>query len=319
MPRILLIISSCVLFLIVLVLANAPNPDTIKLGGGPEGGTFIIFAKGIAALLEQQDPELKIAVLSSGGSVANLKSVDTGKVAMALAYAGDAYLGRQGGLSKETTRMTNVRALGRIYGSTAQLAVLQDSVIQTPYDLVYRRVAIGSSGSGAAHSAERYFRSIGIWDHITPLYIGYALGMIELSSGRAEAVWQLVGAPSSSISELNRKTPLRLIELSRAARSSDFFAENPYYTETEIPANTYRGQHRAVETFQDNTLLVTYINADKELLKKTLRLLYSPAGIAALRKRHPIAKDLDVNKGLQGIIIPLHPVAEEFWRKAGQL
>ncbi len=319
MPRVLLIIASCALLLLVLVLANSRNPDTIKLGGGPEGGTFTIIANGIASLLQQEHPDQQITVISSGGSVANLKKVDTGAVIMALAYAGDAYLGRQGELSKETTRLTNIRALGRIYGSTAQLAVLEKSVIQDPYDLVYRRIAIGSSGSGAAHSAERYFRAIGIWDHITPLYIGYALGMTELGSGRAEAVWQLVGAPSSSITKFNKKQPLRLINLNKAARSSDFFTQNPYYTETEIPANTYFGQTRAVETFQDNSLLVTHIDTDTELLKSTLKQLYSPAGIAALRKLHPIAQDLEIPKGLQGIIIPLHPVAEEFWRKSGQL
>lgn len=318
MAKLLLIFGTCSLTILLLIFVFNRDTETLKFAGGPDGGTFILFASGIVDMLKAENPDFNIEVTDSGGSIANLKKVEAGKAALALAYSGDAYLGRLGELNRKTPPLTNIRALGRIYGSTAQLAVRQESVIQTPYDLAFRRVAIGSSGSGSATSAERYFSSLGIWDQITPLYLGYRLGIKEVSSGRAEAVWQLVGAPSASIEELNSKHQLRFIDLGTAARGSDFFVKHPYYTEARIPPGTYLGQPLEVETFQDNSLLVAHLNTDAALVRASLELLYSPKGIAQLRKVHPIAKDLDIHKGLQGVRIPLHPAAEEFWKELGQ-
>ena len=295
------------------------STEKVRLGGGPEGGTFTVYVNGLAKLIQQELPDLQLKVTSSGGSVANLDDIEKGKVALALVYAGDAYLGKQGQLKNHQTRLTNTRALGRVYGSTAQLVVLKESIIKTPEDLVNRRVAIGSSGSGAAHSAERYFRILGLWDEITPLYIGYDLAMEELVSRRAQAVWQLVGAPSASIVNTNRNHPLRLIDLSELAEQSDFLLEYPFYSRVNIPADTYLGQIHPVDSFQDNTLLVAHPDTDPRLIATALQLLFSPKGIQQMRQIHPIAKDLDVQRGLQGIQIPLHPEAEKFWREQGIL
>ncbi|MCK4691784.1 MAG: TAXI family TRAP transporter solute-binding subunit [Desulfuromonadales bacterium] len=313
-------IALSILLLVALIwLAADRSTEEVRLGVGPEGGTFIVYAKGLAELLRQELPELQLKVTSSGGSTANLNDIEEGKVALALTYAADAYLGSQGLLKKHPTRLANVQALGRVYGSTAQLVVLKESIIKTPEDLVNRRVAIGSSGSGAAHSAERYFRSLGIWDEITPLYLGYDLAMGELISRRAQAVWQLVGAPCAAIVNTSRKHPLRLIDLAELADQSDFLLEYPFYTRVSIPAGTYSGQTRPIDSFQDNTLLVAHPGTDPQLIATTLHLLFSPKGMQQMRKIHPIAKDLDVQKGLQGIQIPLHPEAVKFWREQGVL
>ncbi len=306
--------------LIAIVWMNAErSTKKIKLGGGPEGGTFIVFSKGLAKILQQEFPGTKITVKNSGGSVANLDLVEAANVDIALTYAGDAYLGSQGQLEKHRNPLGKVQALGRVYGSTAQLVVLKESAIKTPEDLANRRVAIGSSGSGAAHSAERYFRTLGLWDEITPLFMGYDLAMVELLSGRAQAVWQLVGAPSSSIVKANRKHQLRLVDLSELAEQSDFLLHYPFYSRVSIPAGTYPGQTRPIDSFQDNTLLVTHKEADPQLLTSVLSLLFSPQGIQQMRNIHPVGKDLDVQKGLQGVQIPLHPAAEKFWRERGLL
>lgn len=319
MQRNLLIAGSCALILVALFLIFDRKTESLKLVGGPEGGTFTVFADVIVELLRAEDPTLQIVVIKSGGSVSNLKMVDSGRVTMALAYAGDAYLGWRGQLSKIGTPMENVRALGRIYGSTAHLVVSHGSTIQTPDDLAFRRVAVGSFGSGAAHSAERYFRILGIWESISPVYLGYDLATAELVNGQVEAIWQLVGAPSTSISALNDIFPIRLIDLTLAARKTYFFVKYPFYTETLIPPETYRNQDQGVETFQDNSLLVANTETDPKLISLSLRLLFSPEGIALLRKAHPAAQDLDINKGLQGVRIPLHPAAETFWREQGLL
>jgi len=314
-----LIVLSIVVFAGLAWWLVAPPSQTVRMGGGPDGGTFIVFTNGLAEMLRNELPGLQLKVTGSGGSAANLNDVEAGRVDIALVYAGDAYLASQGLLKHHPERLKDVLALGRVYGSTAQLVVLKESRIKTPEDLVNRRVAIGSSGSGAAHSAERYFRILGIWDEITPLYLGYDLAMKELTNRSADAVWQLVGAPSASIVTTSRSHSLRLVDLSELAEQSDFLLEYPFYSWASIPAGTYRGQDQPIVSFQDNTLLVTHPATDPKLLATILRLLFSPGGMQQMRKVHPVGKDLDIQKGLQGIQIPLHPEAIKFWREQGIL
>ena len=310
------LIALSIFLIAILIWLNAEQPkDVIRLGGGPEGGTFIVYAEGLAKQLRAELPEKQIDIRSSGGSVSNLLDVDQGRVDIALVYAGDAYLGSRGQLKNRPEPTSNVQALARVYGSTAQLVVLKNSVIETPEDLDHRRVAIGSSGSGAAHSAERYFRILGLWDDIIPLYLGYDQAMKELTSRRAQAVWQLVGAPSSSIVNTNRRHPLRLVDLSELAEQSDFLLEYPFYSSVSIPADTYVGQTEPVDSFQDNTLLAANRETDPELISTLLRKLFSPKGLQQMGKVHQVGKDLAVEKGMQGVHIPLHPEAEKFWRE----
>lgn len=315
----IILIGTGILMLLALIAVGTRQAGRLQFAGGPEGGTFLYFAQSLAAYIESAHPEYKFRVIGTGGSVENLKLVNSGKAVLALAHAGDIYLARQGELENENDRYVNIRALGRLFGSTAQLVVKQQSVIRTPQDLVNRRVAIGSMGSGAAHSAERFFRTIGIWEQITPLYIGYQLGMSELSSGRAEAVWQLVGSPSPSIQKLNRQSPLRLIPLAAYVRFTDFYRKYPFYNETKIPAGTYRGQQKPIDTFQDNSILITNKDADPELIRAILDKLYSPSGIARLSRLDPSSSELDIQKALLGIKIPLHPIAKGFWHERGML
>lgn len=314
MKQVLIGLALTILIIVYVTLANRPKPEgTIWIGAGPQGGTLVVFAEGLAELLQDTFPDLEINLIGSGGSVANLQSIEAEKLDLAWGYAGDIYLGYQGELLDNVPPFANVYVLGRVFGSVAHLLVPAESVVKSPYDLINRRVAIGCSGSGSAHTAERYFRSIGIWDKIIPLYMGYELGIEELIKGRAEAIWQLVGWPSPSITALSQKQPIRLINLYNAAQSNDFFTKFPYYTSAVIPVGTYPGVNEDISSYADNTLLVTHKDVDPQLIGEILKVLFSADGIAHMRKKHPMAQDLDPAQGLKGVLTPLHPEAAEFW------
>ncbi len=318
MKKVLIGLAATLLIIAWVVVSNKPQPHgTVWIGGGPQGGAFVVFAEGLAELLHRNSDKLEVNVIGSGGSVANLRSIQAGKLDLAWSFAADVYLGYQGRLVEDQTPFDNVLVLGRVYGSTAQLVVPLSSVIRTPYDLANRRIAIGCSGSGSAHTAERYLRAIGIWDRVIPLYMGYDLGIQEMNKGRAEAVWQMVGIPGPSISRLAGERPIRLINLLDAAEEHDFFVNYPFYTKSVIPAGTYSGINEAIRSYQDNTLLITHQGTDPQLIKLTLKTLFSPEGVSFMRDKHPIALDLDLKLGLQGVQTPLHPEAVKFWWKQG--
>lgn len=304
------------LFGLSLLIGGCEDGRTrLVLGGGPAGRTFQSIASGLAELINRNLPEVRVKVQPSGGSVANLIDVDQGKMDLALVYAADAYLGKEGVLPIRRPATQNVRALARLFGEAAHLIVPRDSLIQTPRDLKTKRVAIGSSGSGSALSARRFFKSLSIWEEVVPIYVDFALGMEELNRGSVEAVWVLMGYPSPQLQELTYRRHLRFIDLFDAAVVSGFFQSYPFYAVARIPADTYNGQERDVVTFQDAALLVADPQMDENLVYAILKLLFSKEGVARMLSAHPVAWDLDVEKGLMGVKIPLHPGAARFWRE----
>ncbi|WP_305045483.1 TAXI family TRAP transporter solute-binding subunit [Geoalkalibacter sp.] len=284
----------------------------LRLGGGPAGGTFQVVAEGLREILQPAHPGVRFVVERSAGSSANLRGLQEGKLDLALIYAGDVY-GREPGAAA----VDRVQALTRLYDAVAQLAVPASSRITMPSQLRGARVAVGNPGSGAAQAAERYFRALGIWDQIVPVYLGYDMAIAELLRGNLVAVWELVGVPSASFAAATRQVPLRLLNLREAAHGGHFFDLHPFYRPVQIASGTYPGQERAVTSFADTALLAASRELSRDMVWRILEGLFSEEGLKALRKVHPALADLTPEAALQDLEIPLHPGAVHYWRQQG--
>jgi TRAP transporter TAXI family solute receptor len=317
MRRQTLIYGVLFLSLLALLAEGCERKKEIVIGGGPAGGTFENFASALAKLLNENMPHVRVTVKHTGGSIENLREVEEGKIPMALVFGGDAFLGSKGMLSNGFPITKDVLAVTRLYGAVAHLVVIRYSHIKELRDLKGARIAIGNPGSGSALSAMHFFASQGIWEEIIPVHEGFDMSMEDLRARNVDAVWLLVGAPNLSVAKLCREEPVRFIDLYEPAGFSAFMKAYPFYTPARITANTYYGQHRDVLTFQDSTILVANPRLDATFVHHTLELLFSQKEMAQLRAAVPDAGDLDENKGLLGVPIPLHPGAAKFWQERG--
>jgi TRAP transporter TAXI family solute receptor len=155
------LVAALVLGLGMVPGAAMAKDYSIKIGGGPTGGTFNTFANGMAVYVPKVNKNIKATAVGSGGSVENVKRVSRNESNFGMCYAVDSDLGFQGKLPKDTNKYNGLRAMGYLYGAPAQLIVRADSKIKSAMDLKGKRVAVGNAGSGAAASAERFFRHIG--------------------------------------------------------------------------------------------------------------------------------------------------------------
>ncbi len=309
----LFLVMAAVLLAAVLLSGCERSDSRLLLGGGPRGGSFQGVAEEVAAIVNELPLEKKISVRPSGGSEANLFKVSQGRFDLALAYAGDAFLAKKGTLRQDRKPLENVEVLARLYGGAAQLVVADWSVIGTPYDLKGKRVAIGNPGSGTALSAERYFSSLGIWQEIIPIHVGFSMAMKELARRDVEAVWFLSGYPNQLLTTASQRRAIRLIDLLSFAQEHGFFINHPYYTETVIPPGTYTGQEQPVSTFEDAVLLVAGSHLSDEFVYRALEIVFSEEGLQRMRGRYPETLDMQVPKGLSGVVGDLHTGAERFW------
>jgi TRAP transporter TAXI family solute receptor len=309
-----------VLVLLLLSLWNRQErTPLLRLGSGPSGGTFQPVAKGIVQAVAPGEDRFRFVLKPSGGSSANLEDLARGNLELALVYAGDLHLASLEDLVGQPGVLDQVKVVAYLYGAEAQLVVRRSGVITRLEELRNRRVAIGSSGSGAALAAKRFFRAVGLWEEIIPLYSGYDQAMNQLGEGSVDAVWQLVGAPSPSLEATGQVLPLRFLDLAGAAREHDFLAKYPFYLPATVPAGTYSGQELELHTFQDSTLLAAAAGVEDGLIYRLLEELFADAAIDRLRRVHPVLSPFSPETAVPAPGLTLHSGAEKFWREKGLL
>jgi hypothetical protein len=304
--------------LIALGMTPASAADySIKIGGGPTGGTFNTFTNAMAVYVPKVNPNIQASSVGSGGSVENLKRIHNGESDFGLCYAVDSSLGYIGKLPQDPVKYDNIRSMGYLYGAPAQLVVGADSGVKSAMDLKGKRVALGNAGSGAAASAERFFRHIGLWDNFNPDFLGYSQAASAFQDGKIDAFWVLVGYPNRSIIEAAVQVKIALVDVGVDAEKTGFYKEYAYSPMT-IPAGTYGKGMPATKSFQDSCILTTSKDKPEDLVYTIMKTLWSKEGMEAMVMAKKSFKEMTLENGFTGASVPLHPGAVKFWKEQGK-
>ena len=312
----LAIVTALAIGLVVAPAAVMAKDFRAKVGGGPTGGTFNTFANGMAVYVPKAVPGIKMSAVGSGGSVENVKRVHAGMSAFGLCYAVDSDLGFAGKLPKDPNKYDKIRSMGYLYGAPAQLVVRADSGFKSAKDLIGKRVAVGNAGSGAAASAERFFRHMGIWEKFSPQFLGYSAAANAFKDGKIDAFWVLVGYPNRSIIEASVQVKIALINVGDDAEASGFYKAFAYSPVT-IPAETYGKGMPECKTFQDSTILTTNTDVPADVVYNIMKALWSPKGMETMVAAKKNFKAMTMENNLRGASVPLHPGAAKFWQEKG--
>jgi len=306
-----------VIFLTAGLMPAEAADYSIKIGGGPTGGTFNTFSNAMAIYVPKVNPNIQASSVGSGGSVENVKRVHNNESDFGLCYAVDSALGYKGQLPQDDRQYNNLRHMGYLYGAPAQLVVRADSKFKSAYDLAGKRVAVGNAGSGAAASAERFFRHIGVWEKFKPTFMGYSAAASAFKDGKIDAFWVLVGYPNSSVIEASVQVKIRLIDVGEDAAKSGFY-DAFAYAPAVIPAGTYGKNMPACKSFQDSTILSTNADMPEDLVYTIMKTLWSKAGMEAMVMAKKTFKEMNLENAFQGASVPLHPGAVKFWKEQGK-
>jgi len=313
--------NSCFLLMLLIVVvdstAYAQKVERLNFVGGPPAGVFGIFATGIGTYLSRTVPNLDVSVTATGGSVENIRRVNGGEAEMGLSFASDVHEAFFGQEQFKDKSLTNFRAVGLVFFGVAHAITFADSGIRTVEDLAGKRVAVGTPGSGTFASAERVFRSLGVWDKINRIPLLGAQAGEAMSDGKADAFFWTGPEPDRVTMEAATKKPIRAIDIYTPATKTDFFKQYPYFARYVFPANSYKGISEDTATV--GIPVIWYVQKDlaAPLVQKIAEAAYNKEGNAHMLKVHAGSKDMMPQRALQGVTFPLHKGAEDHWRAAG--
>lgn len=280
---------------------GAEATGTLRIATGSPGAVYYRYGSAIADLARRYLPHVHASVLSTNASKDNVDFVADGRADVGFTQADIA-------ADSDATRPRRLNALARLYDDYIHVVVAADGPIIALRDLAGRRVSVGAEGSGTAVTADRVLDVNGV--HVDRAELGLDESVQALRERRIEAFFFSGGLPVSSIGDLARQFPIRLLDLADSVptlrrRYGD------YYAERVVPASTYRGITATVAIGIANYLVVRP-SMPEPLAYGVTRLLFD--GRDELARAHQAAARLNIRSAISTPPLPLHPGAVRYYR-----
>ena len=300
--------------------ADVSAKKLIVFGGGPAGGTFQVVANAIQVYAPVKAlKDYNIKAQSSAGAVENLRKVNSGKQHFGVTYSGAVWKGRNGKLTGDAKKYEDVMAVAYLYGAPAQLIVKKGAGINSTADLAGKKVGVGNAGSGAFDNCQQFFSHMGVWDKIERNAMGYNDAAAAFGNNQLDAFWLFTAFPSGAVIMAAQTNDIAMIDVQADAEKSGYFKAFPYFGKLSVPAGTYRGVDTETPSFFDSTLWVANTKTPADLVYQLLSIIYTPEGLKHMVSQKKTFKAMSVEAGVNGIVTPLHPGAEKFWKEKGVL
>ena len=286
----------------------------LTMGTGGPAGTYFAFG-GILSQYMTKEAGAEVVAVSTGGSKANIQSMDAGDFqlatvqndVMAYAWGGTRSFEEDGGIH-------SFRVIGGLYAEAVQL-VTTDPAITSVADLKGRIVSIGDIGSGVYFNAVDILGAAGLTvDDIDPRYQSFDASADSLKDGKISAAFITAGAPTAAISELAMTNGCRLVPIDGDIAAA-ILADCPYYTAYTIPAGTYNGQDEDVKTVTVKATMIVSADTDDDTVYALTKAIFDNADAIAVE--HSKGQELSLDNAVSGMAAPFHAGAARYFAEKG--
>jgi TRAP transporter TAXI family solute receptor len=284
------------------------------LTGGTSG---IYFQMGNAmAKLYGEEIGAQASAQTTGASAENTAKISRGKAELGFAMAdtvSDAYNGQ--GNFENFGSIKNIRAVASLYPNFMQIVTVKSSGIKSLEDLRGKELAVGALGSGTEIMAKRILEGVGLtYDDVNADFLSFSEGIEGIKNGTTDAAFLSSGYPNSGIMELAATDDVEIIPITEEL-TLELKESFPAFEIGTIPANTYTGVTEELSTVKVNNLLITNEDLPNEAVYELTKTLFD--NLDDLRNAHNSAKQIEIQKAVEELPLPLHPGAEKYYKEQG--
>src|SRR5260221_8250970 len=296
-------------------LAQAQN---ISIATGGRGGVYFPLGGGMPAVLSKYVTGLQATAEVTGGSVANLQLIGTGKpyIAMTMVDAGlDAYKGQD----KFTGKPVPVRTLMVMYPNRMHVVSIDGTGVTKMSDLKGKRVSTGSGGSATEVMAFRVIEAAGL-DKDKDMRrerLGVAESGNALKDRKIDAFFWVGGPPTAAVTDL-ANTPGVKIKMGDHADTVAAMNKKygPLYIEDIIPKATYRGMDADNRQATVWNILVSHKNLSDQTAYNIIKAVFDHKD--DLVRTHKEAENIKLeNQKKDASPVPWHPGAVKYFAEKG--
>ena len=296
----------------------AAEQINLSIATGGTGGVYYPLGGGFANVLSKQVPGMQATAEVTGGSVANLQLIGTGKPYIALSQA-DAAADALRGVDKFKGKPVPVRTLAILYPNRMHVVTVEGTGINTMKDLKGKRVSTGSPGSATEVFAFRVIEAAGL-DKDADMRrerLGVAESVNAIKDKKIDAFFWVGGLPTAAVTDLGA-TPgvkLKLIDHADTVPAINKKYGNIYVQDT-IPKGTYPGQTTDNRQATVTNILVANQNMNEQTAYNVVKALFENR--EDLIRVHKEANNIKLeNQKESASPAPWHPGAIKYLSEKG--
>ncbi|MDR7419661.1 MAG: TAXI family TRAP transporter solute-binding subunit [Armatimonadota bacterium] len=317
-----LVFAAFALILVATVWPVAAQPRVfISIATGGTAGVYFPLGAALAELWSSRVPNVQATAQTSGASVANIRLLEKGDVAVAFIQNDITYYAFNGvemfmdRVANKPAPVSTLRGMAMLYPETIQVVTLRSKNINSIADLKGKRIAVGAPGSGTEVNARQIMRlfEVGYYNS-RPDFLNFAEAADQLKDGVVDAAFITAGHPTAAVTDIAASRDLKILPIPRDV-IEQLRQQYPYYTEVTIPANTYKGQAEPVATAAVMAMLVTRQDVDGDLVYALTKALWEHTD--RLRAAHARGRDITPSSSRRGMPITMHAGALRYYREFG--
>jgi uncharacterized protein len=305
-----------VLALSLLPFAALAQNYSIATGG--TGGVYYPLGGGMAAVFSKHIPGMQATAEVTGGSVANLQLIGTGKPYIALTQA-DAAIDAVKGQDKFSGKPIPVRTLAVLYPNRMHVVSIEGAGVNKITDLKGKRVSTGSGGSATEVFAFRVIEAAGL-DKDRDMRrerLGVAESANALKDRKIDAFFWVGGLPTAAVSDLANSpgVKIRMIDIAHLVPAMTKKYGNIYIKDV-IQKSVYKGMEADNQAATVTNLLVVHQNMDDKTAYNIVKAVFDHRD--ELIRVHKEAENIKLeNQKTEASSIPWHPGAIKFFAEKG--
>jgi len=305
--------------LAVGLLSLAVQAQNISIGTGGTGGVYYPLGGGIAAVLSKYVSGMQATAEVTGGSVANLQLVGTGKpyLAMTMVDAGlDAYKGQE----KFQGKAVPVRTLMVMYPNRMHVVSITATGIKSIMDLKGKRVSTGSGGSATEVMGFRVIEAAGLDKDkdMTRERLGVAESVNALKDRKIDAFFWVGGLPTAAVTDLANSpgVTIQMIDHADLVPAMNQKWGNLYVKDV-ISKDVYKGMAADNHQATVMNLMVTHEKMDEQTAYNIVKAIFEHREELIRVHKEAANFTLDKQKTAATGGIPWHPGALKYFKEKG--
>ena len=286
---------------------------------GGTGGTYYPLGGMLAKLISNKasvdGKKISATAEAAGASVGNAKLLGTKDIESAFVAADILDAAYNGKAQFANAPLKNLRALGALYPETVQLITRADSGINSVKDLKGKSISSGAPGSGQYQLVTDLLKVYGMArSDVKEDSSSFTQAVDKIKDGNLHATLITGGVPVAAVTDFAQSHALKIIPLA-GPEVAALLKEQPYYTQVQLPANSYKGQTAAIPTLAVMAIWATHDGVPENQAYEVTKALYD--NIAIMGQVHVQGQNISLSTATAVAGVPLHPGALRYFKSKG--
>lgn len=306
--------------------AKTGSEKSYVLATASPGGTYYPVGVAIASLatdkLSEKD-HIKMNAITSAGSGENVQLLKSHEADFAILQGLFGSMAWQGKGKYEGKPEKEMRAVTMLWENVEHFVVYKEFAktgnIMDLKNLNGKQFSIGKRGSGTETSGKTILTALGFNpDNDFKLeHMGYSASAKAMQDKRVLGMNIPAGPPVAAITQAfatigaDNISVLNFTDEQLSTIDSNF----PVWSRYIIKAGTYPGQKADINTIAQPNFLAVRPDVDEETVYKLVKTIYE--NLPYLHKMHKATMAIKLERGVQGLPVPLHSGAAKYFKEKG--